>query len=315
MFKSSFLSSSCRGSSGFGAPLGLVAVCGVLLALESRRPSTVLAQASQYPDMDADGLVDRQERVLGTSEGLPDSDGDHYSDTEEFARGSSPLYAASYPHSAVLHAGITARGEPDGLHALIGVYLPDSNFRSVDLQVGLVSGSRIAFIPRTMLETRGTIDFAAADLHTASIALVDFRFPRTWVDRTGHLTIFATVGHIGTGTVDSLAVMELFNIGGVITLAAPDPTSLPAIHVAAAASGGTVYRPLTTGDDDSPRGWTIEEVCFQQSQPVGVSGAIVTNEVVSAECQSGWDGSCPGTCASSVGSTYTSIDPAALIGG
>lgn len=268
-----------------------------------------------YPDMDADGLVDRQERVLGTNEASPDTDGDHYSDTEEFARGSLPLYAAVIPQSIGLHAGITARGEADGLHALIAVYLPDSNFRSVDLQVGTVSGSRLVFIPRLMLETRGTIEFAAADLPTASIALLDFRFPRNWVDRTGHLTMFATVGHAGSGTVDSVAVMELFNIGGVITLAAPDPTSLPAANFSAAASGGTVYRPLTTGGDDTPRGWTIEEVCFQQSQPVGVSGAIITNEVVSAECQSGWDGSCPGTCASSVGSTYTSIDPAALIGG
>jgi hypothetical protein len=144
------------------------------------------------------------------------------------------------------------------------------------------------YIPRLMLETHGTIEFAAADLPTASIALLDFRFPRNWVDRTGHLTVFATVGHIGSGTVDSVAVMELFNIGGVIMLAAPDPTSL---------------RPLTSrprppadripasddGEDDTPRGWTIEEVCFQQSQPVGVSGSIITNEVVSAECQSGWE--------------------------
>jgi hypothetical protein len=314
MFKSSFLSS--RGSYGFVAPVGLIVACGALLALESRRSSTLRADATVYPDMDGDGLVDRQEPVLGTSEGVPDTDGDLYSDTEEFARGSSPIFSESIPHGTGLHAGITARGEADGLHALVAVYLPDSNFRGLDLQVGTLSGSRLIFLPRSILATRGTVDFVAADLPTASIALFDFRFPRSWVDHAGHLTMFATVGRVGTGTVDQVAVMELFNIGGVVVLAAPDPTTIPAIHVAAAtSSAGTIYRPLTTGGDDTPRGWAIEQVCFQQSEPVGVNGAIVTNEVTSAECRVGWDGSCPGSCASSVGSTYTSIDPAALIGG
>lgn len=319
MFKSSSLSASRRESFTFFAPLGLIAVCGAVLGLDLGRPSSVRADVTQWPDMDGDGLVDRQERVFGTNTTSRDTDGDGYSDTEEFARGSSPIYAQLTPGAPVLHAGISARGEPDGLHALIAVYMPDSNFRNIDLQVGTLSGTRLIFLPRTMLELRGTIDFVGASLPGASIALVDFRFPRSWVDRVGHLTMFATVGHVGSGTVESVAVMELFNIGGVVVLAAPDPTSIPIGQLAgggnAASSGGTVYKPLTAGGDDTPRGWTLEEVCFQESQPVGLSGSIVTNEVISAECRSGWDGSCPGSCASSVGSTYTSIDPAALIGG
>ena len=78
---------------------------------------------------------------------------------------------------------------------------------------------------------------------------------------------------------------------------------------------GTIYRPLTGGGDDVPNGWAIDQICYQMSQAVAVNGAVVTHEVVSADCVSGWDGSCPPTCGSSVGSTFNSIDPVILIGG
>jgi hypothetical protein len=319
MFHVASVSASRRPSSALLAPFGILITAGALLAIDLRRPAVVLADATPFPDLDVDGLPDCQERILGTCASLVDTDRDQYSDTEEFARGSSPTYPQIVPQGNGLHLGLTARGESDGLHALVGVYLPESDFGSVNLRVGMLTGTRIAYFPETLVEARGNIEFVSADQPSAAIALVDFRFPRALIDRTGHLTLFATVGHVGSGTVESVGVIELFNIGGVIALAAPDPFTLPALSLTggggAASSGGTVYRPLTPGGDDTPRGWTTEELCFQESQPVGVSGSIVTNEIVTAECQTGWDGSCPATCSSSVGSTYTSIDPAALIGG
>jgi hypothetical protein len=279
----------------------------------------MLALVTPVTDLDHDGLPDRQEGILGTCPSLPDTDADEFTDTEEFARGSSPIYSVSIPHSTGLHVGMSARGESDGLHGFIAVYLPDSNFRNVNLRIGMLSGTRIVYLPETFVDTRATLEFVAASQPSASIALVDFRFPRQWVDRTGHLTMFATLGRVGSGRIDSVSVIELFNIGGVIVLAVPDPTSIPALQFdgggGVTTSGGTVYKPLTASSDDTPRGWTTEEVCYQQSQPVGLSGSIVTNEVISAECMSGFDGSCPTTCADSVGSTYTSIDPTVLIGG
>ena len=319
MFKSAFGSASCRETSQILAPFGVLVACGVVFGLEMRRPNVVRAEAIPSRDADGDGLPDRQEWILGTSPMLQDSDDDGFSDTEEFARGSSPLFPASIPLSAGLHVGMSARGEPDGLHGFIGVYLPDSSFRTVNLRIGVLSGRRLVYLPESFVEATATVEFAAADQPSASIALVDFHFPRAWVDHTGHLTMFATVGRVGSGSIDSVAVIDLFNIGGVVVLAMPDPTTTQASPFngrgSAAVTGSTVYKPLTTGGDDTPRGWTTEEVCFQESEPVALSGSIVTNEVISAECKSGWDGSCPSTCSQSVGTTYTSIDPAALIGG
>jgi hypothetical protein len=42
---------------------------------------------------------------------------------------------------------------------------------------------------------------------------------------------------------------------------------------------------------------------------------MITQEVVTAECQDGWDGYCPSNCSSTVGNTYVTVDPVALIGG
>jgi hypothetical protein len=318
MFKNAFGSASCRENAQLLAPFGVLVACGALFGIEMRRPSVVRAEVIPARDLDGDGLPDQQEWVLGTNPLLPDSDDDGYTDTEEFARGSSSLYPASIPVDTGLHVGMSARGELDGLHGFIGVYLPDSNFRTVDLRIGLLSGSRIIYLPQSFIATNATLEFTGANDPSASIALLDFHFPRAWVDRTGHLSMFATVGRVGSGRTDSVSVIDLFDIGGVIVLAMPDPTNVPAVQFGGgggASNSGTVYKPLTTDGDDTPRGWTIEEVCFQQSEAVRVFGSIVTNEVISAECQSGWDGSCPSTCADSVGSTYTSIDPTALIGG
>jgi hypothetical protein len=319
MLKHAFGSMSCRETSQLLAPFGVLVACGVLFGIEMRRPSVVRAEALPATDLDGDGLPNRQEWVLGTCPLLPDSDADGFTDTEEFARGSSPLFPSSFPHNEALHVGMSARGETDGLHGFIAVYLPDSNFRRVNLRIGMLSGSRIVYLPDDFVDTRATLDFVGANQPNASIALVDFRFPRAWVDRTGHLTMFATVGRVGSGSIDSVSVIELFNIGGVVVLAMPDPTTMPMVQFdgngSATTSGSTVYKPLTNGGDDTPRGWTVEEVCFQESQPVAVSGSIVTNEVISAECRSGFDGSCPSSCPQSIGTTYTTIDPAVLIGG
>jgi len=48
---------------------------------------------------------------------------------------------------------------------------------------------------------------------------------------------------------------------------------------------------------------------------VRVVGAVVTQEVIAADCMPGWDTYCSPGCVNTVGNTIRSIDPAALIGG
>jgi hypothetical protein len=48
-------------------------------------------------DSDADGLLDDEERDLGTDPGLPDTDGDGYDDGEEMDSYTDPLNAADHP--------------------------------------------------------------------------------------------------------------------------------------------------------------------------------------------------------------------------
>jgi len=75
----------------------------------------------------------------------------------------------------------------------------------------------------------------------------------------------------------------------------------------------TLYVPL--GDEGIPSNWTPGSVCLQETQVIGAVGASVTQEVVSADCQDGWDGYCSSDCPNTIGQTHTTIDPGALIGG
>jgi hypothetical protein len=289
---------------------------GVLLGIDLRQPAKILANTSVDPDTDGDGLVDRQERILGTLLSATDTDGDGYSDSEELARQSSPVYPQFVPELRGLSTGLTAHGERDGIHAVIAVYIPNGRYRDVDLHVGTLVGRHLVVIPPSSFLPQSSVSFVPARDPNAIVALVDFRFDQTWVEATGHLTMYATVGRNGSGTIAAADVIDLFEVAGVPVLAMPDPNYLPAYDLTGGGhEQGTIYQPLTGGGDDVPAGWSPNQVCFQTSEEVGASGAVVTHEIVTAECESGWDGSCPPNCHGSVGSTYTSIDPIVLVGG
>ena len=279
-------------------------------------PSNLSASSSSQSDQDADGLVFRQERILETIPTAPDSDLDGFGDAEELARKTSPLNAQIYPLGTAIDVGMTARGERDGLHALVAVYVPDSNYQALDVRIGVLAGRRMVFLRPSMVLSQSTLEFVPGAAVNSTVALLDFRFPRTWVDATGHLTMFATVSHVGVGSNDAAAAMDLFTLGGVVVLAMPDPNFVPPQGIGGVtAATGTLYKPLTLINDEPPVGWTMGEVCFQNAQVVMISGAVVVHEISSAECQGGWEGACPPDCSSSVGSTFTTVDPVILVGG
>jgi hypothetical protein len=300
------------------APVAVLMTAGILIAVDLRKPARLAAASSNRIDTDGDGLVDRQERILGTLPSDPDTDQDGFTDTEELARRTSPIFSQSFPENGGLQTGMTARGERNGLHALIAVYLPDSNYQAVDLEIGLLTGNRLIHLPESLLLSNATIDFVPAANSKASIALVDFRFSRTWVDMTGHLTLFATVSRVGSGRILAADAINLVNFAGVVVLAMPDPNFIPISQISGQSPGnpGTIYKPLTGDNGDGfPTGWTPGEICYQNSQAVSINGAVVTHEVISAACETGWDGSCPPDCSASVGSTYATVDPVILVGG
>lgn len=308
---------ACPWFNGLLAPVGLLLTAGVFLAHDLGHGSKLSATAATDPDSDGDGLTDRQERVLGTLASSVDSDQDGYPDAEEVARKTSPIFPQFFPEIPGLSVGLTAHGERDGVHAVAAIYLPTGDIQNLDIRIGTLVGRRLLLVPQPVFLANSTVSFASAHDPRAAVALVDFRFDRNWVLVPGHLTMFVTVARNTTGTVLAADVIDLFDIGGIVTLAMSDPSQNHSLRVGRGRTSGpgTIYRPLTGTGDDVPIGWAADQICYQTSQAVAVDGPMVTNEVVTADCETGWDGSCPPDCHGSVGTTYTSVDPVILVGG
>jgi hypothetical protein len=310
-------SAACPWFNGLLTPVGLIITAGAFLAFDVGQSSKLSASVATDPDSDGDGLTDRQEHVLGTLTSSVDSDQDGYPDAEELARNTSPIYPQFFPESPGISVGLTAHGERDGLHAVAAIYLPTGDYQDVDVRIGTLVGRRLLFVPQALFLANSSVNFTSAHDPRAAVALIDFKFDRDWVLVPGHLTMFVTVARASNGNVIAANVIDLFNIGGIVTLAMTDPAQNHSLRVGRGrtAGPGTIYRPLTGAGDDVPTGWAADQICYQTSQAVAVDGAMITNEVVTADCESGWDGSCPPTCSSSVGTTYTSVDPVILVGG
>jgi hypothetical protein len=311
---------SCEAIAHVALPgIALLAVAALLdpFGITKVRSSGLAASSSPTNDQDGDGIVFRQERILETIPSEPDSDLDGFGDAEELARKTSPINAAVFPTGNDIGMGITARGDRDGLHALVAVYVPDGNYQTLNVKIGVVVGRRLEFLRPSIMQTQTHLNFVPGSASNSQVGLLDLRFPRSWVDASGHLTMFTTASNIGSGTNQAAASMDLFNQDGVIVLAMPDPSYVPPPGLSSAPPQGrdTLFKPLTLAGDDPPAGWSMGEVCAQSAQAVMIGGALVVHEISSAECQGGWEGACPPDCSSSVGTTFTTVDPVVLVGG
>lgn len=288
-------------------------------------PAAAQSNASNS-DEDGDGLSLMQEKVLGTSPTNLDTDGDGVSDLEELARGSSPLSAASQPDlTKQIGLAMTANAESDGLHALVCVYMSDTNLRTKSLQVGLFSQDRVLVLSDSFLAANASLEFKPSITPSGAVAVIDVPFSENLVHCAGQLTLWATACLPDVPGENATSAIHLSSIGGVVAFAMPAPSSVvaqsgPYPGTTPQIGRGTIYVPLVpppTGGSalTAPPGWASGEVCFQRSSLVGVNGATLTNEIVTADCASGWDGFCPPTCVSTVGSTYKTVDPLVLLGG
>lgn len=314
--KDTTLTALRQSGAGFLPPVGILVAAGILLSIDLRGPARLSASVTETADSDGDGLVDKQEKILGTLPSVADTDHDGFGDAEELARKTSPIFSQIYPDTGRIDVGMTCRGEKDRIHVLVAVYLPDGNLDSADVNLGMLIGGRVFRLRGDFALANATIDFVPGSAPHSAVALIDIPISRRWVYMLGQFTLFATAGRSGTGIVTSADKVQLVRAGGVVVYVMPDPAFLhiPLVQAQSPHSTGTIYVPLSDGGD-APLGWTPGAICYQTSQAVAISGAVVTQEVVTAECQSGWEGYCPPDCSSSAGSTFTTIDPVILIGG
>jgi hypothetical protein len=75
-----------------------------------------------------------------------------------------------------------------------------------------------------------------------------------------------------------------------------------------------VYKPLGPGSQPQPVQSTPGQICAQTTVVVGVLGAVITEEIIAADCVPGWDAHCSAGCQGTVGGTIRFVDPATLLG-
>lgn len=275
-----------------------------------------LAAQAANEDPDGDFLSTDQEQVLRTAADAADTDHDGYSDLEELARNSSPLDALSIPGGTQpIAIGMTAHGGSDGrIHILVAVHSTLANPRTMQLRFGVQIDQRTILFSNAWVGSNSSLRMTTSAGGTGILQLLDVALLPGPLLAAGHLTFFATATAPGLAPVVSADTVRLENVDGILVLLV-DPRPPDAQH-GSTLSPGSIYVPLPTGGSGGiPASWVEGSVCFQRSSSVAVNGAVVIREIVAAGCTEGWEGSCPPTCAASVGSTYSTVDPIALLGG
>jgi len=289
-------------------PLGLA---GVALLASLGGPQEVLrADGEGANDSDGDGLSNTLEVGLTTSPDFVDSDADGWNDAEELARNSLPHVLGSVPADSDVSVGMQACMLGPKLNVTAAVYLHTAPLSEAALEFGIYAGGRWMQLP--LSSYAASLSFTTVPTHEPghSLVVVSAILPVQPLNRTGAMSVYAKLRV--AGTVESASVINL-----VLRQLVPTQVMTPAevSPIAAELLGtGLLYRPL--GGTQVPANWTAGEICFQQLDSVGTHGAVVTQEVTSASCISGWDGYCDSaSCPASVGSTVDLVDPAALVGG
>ncbi len=305
------------------AVLPAAAVAGV--ALWAWQPGELAAQVTNSLDADADGLVDSQEPVLGTSFLDPDTDADGYFDAEELARQSFPLDVLSVPAARQISVGMSARGEGESVRMVAALYTMDGRLANKNLRFGAAAGGRLVNFPVNQVLANSTIQRVAASDGTQLLILEWDISPRI-VHQFGYVSFFVALGDDDDPNYpyQSAATVDLASDSGVVVIARTDAANVGpggVFTVQSQNSGHSLNQPILSSGGGGgngngiPSDWESGEICSQNSSAVGSSGALVTNEVTSADCVSGYDSYCSSQCSSSVGSTFQTIDPVALIGG
>jgi hypothetical protein len=271
------------------------------------------------PDSDGDGLPDAVEAHLGTSPDRVDSDGDGYWDAEEIARQSDPNKKNATPVSIPSSVGLGVYEKGKNLHPVAVMYIADGDIRSADLKMGLRLGKQLRDMPIGFFSKGATVTQAPSFNSQSKVLVFDMTMPSKHVHRFGDMSVYAKVDY--RGSIISADALNLWVSGGVIVesdiTGFHSPAPAPSLNTLSPGQGTTgVYHPLGGGSGSPPPpSWKSGSVCAQAMVVVGVVGSVVVQEVVSADCESGWESYCDSSCSATVGKMINMVDPVALVGG
>jgi hypothetical protein len=277
-------------------------------------PSHVHAAAPIKNDADADGLPDDLELLLGSNPGLVDTDGDGYRDAEELARGSSLTRVVSQPTPQAIAISIHGYQRANGIHALTAIYFDDGDIHSRTFECGVRVGDQLVPIPLQSFRGGNVVCVMNGAAPGSCVLVVDPVVSVGSVQQLGSLSLYATLAYQGQNV--AAAALNLTAVNGeffehVITGFREVSTNT---NFAFGSGVKGVYKPITAGPGPQPLQSTPGQICAQTTVVVGVLGAVVTEEVIAADCVPGWDAHCSGGCEGTVGTTIKFIDPGALVG-
>ncbi|WP_145194362.1 hypothetical protein [Planctomycetes bacterium Poly30] len=285
-------------------------LAGVPVDLAGAPIEVLRADPNGDQDQDRDGVPDAQEIVLGLLPQTADSDGDGYDDGEELARQSDPLDYESIPMSGGISASLTARGEEDKLRLVICIHEPAGEVGLAKVRIGALTSQGVVSVP--IGRFLGLADIYEADaVDAAKVTVIDIPLSANFVHANEYVTFFLAAGNFQDITYNAASKVDVQSTDGVLLLLRPLEATAQSF-----VDGGSIRQPIPPASGPSiPTTWIPGAVCFQRSVTVGGNGAVVLKQIVEANCLSGWDTFCASDCSSSVGSTFRTIDPAALLGG
>lgn len=275
--------------------------------IESLRADPLLSA-----DYDGDGLTDDQELVLGTFPFVADSDDDGYLDGEEVARQSDPQDIFSVPETEGISAALVARGEENDLRLVMCVHEPAGELFDSIIRLGALREGQIVTVPMGRVLGLSEVREIPGTLGSRVIT-IELPVHPNFVHSAGRATFFLAAGNATTLLYGSASKVDVTSTDGILLL---QRVANADQETHATQGGGSIRQPIPSGAAPTvPSTWIPGAVCFQRSSVVGGAGAVVLHQVVEADCLPGWDTYCASDCTSTVGTTYETIDPAALIGG
>ncbi len=296
-------------------PCALLTVCGAFVGRATFSSSAKTLEARSVPranDPDADGLASALEVVLGTNPDLVDSDGDGFSDAEEFARGALPTNASSLPagRATSVFMATYAESGSGSIRPVAAIYVADGNLADKSLTFGARVQKSLVALGYELWG--GAPTFQQPGAFGGLVLIVDWPFNSAYVSRFGSLSFYAKIwkGSVGLAA----GVTNVVDSGGVMLEFLYNPVLAASIgRVPTPEIGTGMYRPIQP--DSVPVDWIPGAICVQQMHTIGSAGAVVSQEVVAAGCENGFDSYCSSGCSGSVGSTIDHLDPAVLLGG